>query len=114
MTTHTNTTDADFYSHAAVELQLYLENDYGTHKAYLVPACRNLAKHHAAGRFNRELGLRSMRRAVDAGARQYNLEHGSMSTPWHEVFTRGDRDRVAEVLLDNFLDGVRNDDRWWD
>ena len=31
-------------------------------------------------------------------AKQYNLEHGSMTTPWHHIFTKAVRLEAAEVM----------------
>jgi hypothetical protein len=99
-------TDND-YGHEARELELYLMNDYNVYAAYYLPACRMLAKHHKRGTFDRERGIRGMRYAVDAAAKQYNLEHGSMSTKWSDLFPRGTRDAVAAELVDQFLAELR-------
>ena len=103
----------EHFSHEAVELLLYVENDRAVHDAYLIPALRNLTRHYRADRFHRELGIKGMRRAVDAAAKDYNLRHGSMSTPWHELFSKSDRDKVAEYLVDDFLDRTRSGDEFW-
>lgn len=101
------------YSHAATELELYLLNDAAVYRAYYLPACQNLARRRARGEFDRDRGLRAMRHVTDAGAKQYTLEHGSMVDRWHDIFPKGDRDRVAETLLDRFLDAVRADTPFW-
>jgi hypothetical protein len=105
---------SDVYSHEARELELYLWNDNGCYKAYLLPACRVLAKRKDRGDFDYERGLRRMRSAVDASAKQYNLEHGSMTTRWSDLFPKGDRDRVSAVLLDHFLAELRLGNRFWE
>lgn len=89
----------DHVDHEAVELELYLMNDYNVYSAYYLPAVRNLARHWRADRFNLDLGIKGMRHAVDATAKQYNREHGTMSTAWYELFTVPTRDRVAESLV---------------
>jgi hypothetical protein len=37
-----------------------------------------------------------------------------MTTAWHELFPKGDRDRVAEKLLDDFLTELRLGNRFWE
>ena len=104
---------SDRYSHAAYELELYIDNTEAIYRAYLVPVSRRLATIYAKGEFDRELGLRAMRRVCDNAAKQYTLEHGSMTTRWSEMFTKGDRDRVSETLVDYFLRCVRDQEPYW-
>lgn len=101
------------YSHAATELELYLLNDGAVYQAYYLPVCQNLARRRARGEFDRDRGLRAMRNVTDTAAKQYTLEHGSMVDRWHDIFPKGDRDRVAETLLDRFLDAARADTPFW-
>lgn len=110
MTTQDN---RDFYSHEATELELYLMNDYAVHKAYLVPVCKNLARHHRIGRFEYERAIKGMRHAVDAAAKQYNLEHGSMTTKWSDLFPVSVRNKVAEALVNDLLAAIREGNDWW-
>lgn len=104
---------SDHYSHEATELELFIVNDYAVYRAYLVPTARRLARIYDRGEFIRERGLKAMRRVCDEAARMYHLEHGSPWTPWYEVFPKGDRDRVAEVLLDGFLEARRTSEPYW-
>lgn len=105
---------SDIYSHEAVELELYLTNDFAVHRAYLQPCLKNLAKHHDRGEFYRDKALLSLSRVVNSAAKQYNLEHGSMTTKWSELFPKGDRDRVANKILDDFLTELRLGNRFWE
>jgi hypothetical protein len=104
----------DFYSHEATELELYLWNDVGCYRAYLVPTCRALARLYDKGKYTHEVALRRMLYSVNASAKQYNLEHGSMTTKWSSLFPRGDRDRVSAVLVDHFLTELRLGNRFWE
>jgi hypothetical protein len=106
-------TRAKIYSHEATELHLYIVNDAAVFNAYYVPACRALEKHYVAGRFNRDRGIRALLRVATAAAKQYNLEHGSMSTAWNQVFTLPDRERVASELLDYYLDARKTAEPFW-
>lgn len=110
----TTPTHAEFYSHEATELELYLMNDYGVHRAYLVPTARNLHRKHKRGVFEYEKAIKGMRHAVDAAAKQYTLEHGSMTDKWSNLFPVGDRNRVAQVLVDDLLAAIREGDLWWE
>lgn len=104
----------DFYSHEATELEIYMMNDYGCHRAYFQPVCRALAGLYDKGKYTHEIALRRMLYAVNACAKQYNLEHGSMTSKWSSLFPRGDRDRVSAVLVDYFLSEIRLDNRFWE
>ena len=100
----TNTTEpSDTYGTEARELDLYMMNDSAIYHAYYLPVALNLQKKWQKGEYDKDLGIKGMRRAVDAAAKQYNREHGSMSTPWHKLFSVGDRDAVAENLVDNLV-----------
>jgi hypothetical protein len=92
-------TTTDHTDHEAVELELYMMTEWGAYSAYYLPAVRNLARHWRADRFNLDLGIKGMRHAVDAAAKQYNREHGTMTTAWHDLFPVSTRDRVAESLV---------------
>jgi hypothetical protein len=105
---------SDIYSHEAVELELYLNNDFAVHRAYLQPCLKSLAKHHDRGDFSRDGALLSLSRVVNSAAKQYNLEHGSMTTKWSDLFPKGDRARVAEKILDDFLTELRLGNRFWE
>jgi hypothetical protein len=106
-------TRAKIYFHEATELHLYIINDAAVFNAYFVPACRALEKHYVAGRFNRDRGIRALLRVATAAAKQYNLEHGSMSTAWNEVFPLTARERVASELLDYYLDARKTAEPFW-
>lgn len=106
-------TRAKIYSHEATELHLYIVNDAAIFNAYYVPACRALEKHYVAGRFSRDRGIRALLRVATAAAKQYNSEHGSMTTAWNEVFSVSDRERVASELLDYYLDARKTAEPFW-
>ena len=100
------------YGAEAVELELYLMNDSAVYHAYYLPVAKNLQRKWLKGVYDLDLGIKGMRHAVDAAARDYNREHGSMTTAWYQVFSVSDRNRVAETLclalvaewrLDNML-----------
>jgi hypothetical protein len=106
-------TDYDRYSHEARELELYLMNTQAVYNAYYLPVCRALASLHTKGKYTHEIALRRMLYAVNLAARQYTLEHGSMTTKWSSLFPRGDRDRVSETLVEHFYNELRRDQPFW-
>jgi hypothetical protein len=106
-------TDKD-YGHEARELELYIMNDLAVHRAYLQPCLKSLQRLHERGEFYRDKALRSLSRVVNGAAKQYALEYGSMTTKWSEMFPKGDRDRVAEKILDDFLAELREGNSFWE
>lgn len=86
------------YGQEARELELYMMNDSGVYFAYYMPVAKNLQKKWQKGTYDLTLGIKGMRHAVDGAAKRYNLEHGSMSTAWHQLFSVSDRNAVAESL----------------
>jgi hypothetical protein len=86
------------YGHEARELELWMMNDGAIYRAYLEPMYKNLERKWRKGTYDLTLGIKGMRHAVDAAAKQYHREHGTMSDKWSDIFTVSDRNRVAEVL----------------
>ena len=79
----------------ARELELYATNV----EAYIVPVIKNLAKHYKRGDFSLDRAIHSIERyCLTPAAKQYNLEMGSMSTPWHHVFPKSVRLEAAESI----------------
>ena len=82
-------------SDAARELELYATNV----EAFIVPVLKNLAKHYKRGDFSMDLAIHSIERyCLTPAAKQYNLENGSMGTPWHHVFPKPVRLEAAESI----------------
>ncbi len=81
-------------SDAARELELYADNTI-----WINPVLQNLSKHHKRGNFSLDLAIHSIERyCLTPAAKQYNLEHGSMTTPWHHIFPKAVRLEAAEVM----------------
>lgn len=106
--------NTEWYAQAANELEWYCLTESAVRNAYLVPHARDIARKHNAGTFHREYGIHRMRRAVDAAAKEYKATHGSMTQTWEQMFPVGDRDRVAEVLVDYVLRSLRADQPFWE
>lgn len=80
---------------AARELELYAINE----EEYTLPVLKNLSKHHKRGNFSLDLAIKAIERyCLTPAAKQYNLEHGSMGTPWHHIFPKPVRLEAAESM----------------
>lgn len=96
------------------ELILYIENDYGTSKAYYFPTLAMIQKHYDKGRGDYEKGIKALARyAVLPSAKQYLLEHGSMIDSVRSVFPPAIREMVATELMDRFLAEYRAGNLFW-
>ena len=79
----------------ARELELYATNV----EAFISPVVKNLAKHYKRGNFSLDRAIHSIERyCLTPAAKQYNLEMGSMTTPWHAVFPKAVRLEAAESI----------------
>lgn len=86
-------------SDAARELELYASNE----EDYMLPVLQNLSKHHKRGNFQLDRAIHSIERyCLTPAAKQYNLEHGSMGTPWHHVFPKPVRLEAAESMAHRY------------
>ena len=95
-------------SHTATELYFHASHNSDIHKAYMLPAFLNLQRKFKKGTFTYDLGLKLLRQyTLVSVAKDYNREHGSVSLPWHKLFTIQDRANAAEVILDELLGEFR-------
>lgn len=101
--------------HALTELALYIHNDHGAYKAYFLPTCKTIARHYDRGQGDYEKGIKALARyTVLPAARQYLLEHGSMTDSVKGVFPPAIRQLVAVDLMQYFLDEYRAGSRFWE
>lgn len=93
-----------FDSHAATELELYMDND--TRFASQSPSgmgrdvARNMAKKIDKGRYDPELAVKGWMHVVDAAAKAYAKEFGGGR--WHEMFDKQTRLVVARRQAEQF------------
>lgn len=99
-------------SHEAVELMLYAENDYGCYKAYILPMFLACQKHYDKGNGDYERMVAGFQRVLAPIARQYHLEHGTMSDKWSSLFPVSVRREVATHFAGRFLAEYRLGNRW--
>lgn len=98
-------------SDAARELELYAEND--AKGEWIKSTLKNLSKHHKRGNFSLDLAIHSIERyCLTPAAKQYDLEHGSMTTPWHHIFPKSVRLEAAEVMARRYLAEFKLGNYW--
>lgn len=93
------------YNHEAVELALYIDNDYPSY-SMVQQALTTLGKHRGPG-FDRDRALSYMEAVVGQCARRYCSEFASPSDRWWHIFDVPTRREVAEALLAEWLEGER-------
>ena len=94
---------------AAAELQLYAENV----RAYMHPVIKNLSKHHRSGDFSLDKAIHSIERyCLIPAAKQYKLEHGSMTQSWHSMFPKAVRLEAAENIARHWVTEFRLGNYW--
>ena len=101
------------YDYEIRELGLYIENDEGIYRNYLIPVAKNLAKKYDRGVFVYDLAVVGFSHVVTAAAKNYRREHGSPSEAWFRMFPKPARDILAMDLAAEFLNSIRSGDRWW-
>jgi hypothetical protein len=96
-------------SDTARELELYATNV----EAYFKPIVKTLAKKHRNAEFHYERAIHCVERyCLTPAAKQYNLENGSMSTPWHTIFPKNVRLEAAESIVNELLEEFRIGNYW--
>jgi hypothetical protein len=90
----------------ARELELYLEN---THRLYRMrrSADVTLMRHVCRGKFDRTKAARAYRPVVDEAARSYAAEFSTGRADARHIFSRTDRDEVAEGFTREFVERTR-------
>ena len=94
-------------SAAATDLCIYAEHNESCYRAYLLPAFKNLERKIKRGVFNLDKAILLFQRYTTVSlAKQYKLEHGSMTDKWSELFTVSDRKQLAEYWAEQVRDEV--------
>lgn len=80
---------------AAHELELYATNVEG----FYMPVYRTLSRKYQKGDFSLDLAIKAIERyCLTPAAKQYNLEHGSMTCKWSKMFPKSTRLEAAESI----------------
>lgn len=88
------------YSHEAVELRLWADNDSDSYHARTLPALRAIQKHFGPN-FDRERAVRFLAGALAEAAKSYGREFLSGPREWSTVFPPEARAEAAEMMLDS-------------
>tara|TARA_B100001063_G_scaffold77599_2_gene72062 strand:+ start:4176 stop:4502 length:327 start_codon:yes stop_codon:yes gene_type:complete len=96
-------------SEAATELELYATNV----EAYIHPVIKNLSKHYKRGEFDLDKAIHAIERyCLTPAAKQYRIEHGSMSTNWQAMFPKAVRLEAAESIARHWVQEFRLGNYW--
>jgi hypothetical protein len=95
-------------STASAELCIYAEHNEPCYRAYLLPAFKNLERKIKRGVFDLDKAILLFQKYTTVAlAKQYTLEHGSMSDKWSDLFTVSDRKQLAEYWAEMVRDEVK-------
>lgn len=98
----------DFSSHEATELYFHATSDAACYRAWILPAYQNLERKWRKGQFEFDLGLKLLTRyTLVSIAKNYRLEHGSMTDNWARMFPPPVREEVAETLLSELINELK-------
>ena len=89
-------------THAATDLELYINNDAQLHRTQHVPILKNLATKKVRSQYKHDLAVKLFGYLVESGAKKYAKEFGSPNQPWHKMFDVPTRKLVAEELTRAF------------
>lgn len=93
-------------THAARELQLFIENDGDLYRQQMEPIQKNLVRKLLKGTYDHKQAPKLWLYLVDNGARKYNKEFGGGDGVG--LFNLNTRKVVAEALAEEFLSNYRN------
>lgn len=109
--TSTLTNNSTMSDTAARELELYATNI----RAYIHPAVRTLSRTWRRDRANFSLDRAITyidRYCLVPAAKQYKLEHGSMTVRWDSMFPRATRLVAAESIARHWIDEFKLGNFW--
>lgn len=96
-------------SDTARELELYATNE----EAYFKPVAKTLSKKHMKAEFHYDKALLAVDRyCLIPAAKQYKLEHGSMTTKWSDIFPANVRAEAAVSIVNELLEEFRIGNYW--
>ena len=94
----------------AREIEVYALNFSGSHYN---GAGRCLQKHYQQGEYSKDRAIKYLERyLITPAAKQYRLEHGSMTDSWFVLFPKADRLLAAESIADQFLSEFKLGNFW--
>ena len=89
-------------THEIIELEFYCKNNVG--RAYYEPGYKILGKFHQKGTYNLDRAIAYIDRyCLLPAAKQYLLEHGSMTDSVKGMFPRSERLKLAEYMAQEMV-----------
>jgi hypothetical protein len=94
-------------THAARELELFVENDADLYRQQYTPINKNLVTKMARGVYNHSGAVKLFGYLMESGAKKYIKQHGSVHPytgrdEWHQVFSPATRKAAAERFAHHF------------
>ena len=91
---------ANVDTHAANELELYIDNDVDLYRQQKEPILKKLATKMVTGKYDKVKSIKLWLYLCDAAAKKYAKEFGGT---WNVMFSVPTRKKVAEALNESFL-----------
>jgi hypothetical protein len=86
-------------NHEMIELMMYAQNDSFFAPAYYEPAYKTLGQFHQKGTYSLDRAIKYLDRyLLLPAAKEYLLQHGSMTDSVTSIFPKPDRIKLAEVM----------------
>lgn len=89
-------------THAAKELELFVENDSDLYRQQYTPINKNLITKMAKGVYNHDKAVKLFGYLMESGAKKYARQYGSGQGDWHQIFSPATRKAAAEVFTRSF------------
>lgn len=88
-------------THAAKELELFVENDADLYRQQYTPINKNLITKMARGVYNHAGAVKLFGYLMESGAKKYAKQF-SVGSDWHQIFSPATRKAAAEVFARHF------------
>ena len=88
------------------ELALYTINTGEIYRGVTKSTIFNLSQKMRKGNFNNELAVKSFEHIAEYGAKMYQKEFGSPSSPWYKMFSVNARHEAAVEMLDHYMEEI--------
>jgi hypothetical protein len=89
-------------THAAKELELFVENDADLYRQQYTPINKNLITKMARGVYNHDKAVKLFGYLMESGAKKYAKQYSSSVSDWHQIFSPATRKSVAELFARHF------------
>ena len=88
------------------ELALYTINTGEIYRGVTKSTIFNLSQKMKKGKFNNEFAIKAFEHIAEYGAKMYQKEFGSPSSPWYKMFSAADRHEAAVEMLDHYMEEI--------